>query len=60
MVRGSESWEFVSSVRDLWRFRLPDSTLPELASAVFVDAAMIVTVVIVIGDDRLVLVMMMV
>jgi hypothetical protein len=39
---------------------LPDSTLPELASAVFVDAAMIVTVVIVIGDDRLVLVMMMV
>ncbi|KAK2364630.1 heat shock protein [Trifolium repens] len=29
---------------DMWRFRLPDSTLPELASAVFVDGALIVTV----------------
>ncbi|KAK2355830.1 heat shock protein [Trifolium repens] len=29
---------------DMWRFRLPDSTLPELASAVFVDGELIVTV----------------
>jgi hypothetical protein len=44
----------------LWRFWLPDSTLSELASAVFVDGEMTVTVVMVIGADRLVLVMMMV
>jgi len=30
---------------------LPDSTLPELASAVFVEGEMTVTVVMVIGDD---------
>ncbi|RDX63297.1 hypothetical protein CR513_58294, partial [Mucuna pruriens] len=29
---------------DMWRFRLPDSTRPELASAVFVDGELIVTV----------------
>jgi hypothetical protein len=34
--------------------------LPEFASAVFVDGEMTVTVVMIISDDRLVLVMMMV
>ncbi|XP_028771607.1 uncharacterized protein LOC114728819 [Neltuma alba] len=29
---------------DMWRFRLPESTRPELASAVFVDGELIVTV----------------
>ncbi|KAF9622612.1 hypothetical protein IFM89_032511 [Coptis chinensis] len=29
---------------DLWRFRLPQSTKPELASAVYVDGELIVTV----------------
>ncbi|KAI9089741.1 hypothetical protein K1719_029034 [Acacia pycnantha] len=29
---------------DIWRFRLPESTRPELASAVFVDGELIVTV----------------
>ncbi|CAN0856838.1 hypothetical protein LINGRAHAP2_LOCUS6594 [Linum grandiflorum] len=29
---------------DMWRFRLPDSTRPELASAVFMDGELIVTV----------------
>ncbi|KAJ1423820.1 hypothetical protein SESBI_12094 [Sesbania bispinosa] len=29
---------------DMWRFRLPESTVPELASAVFVDGELIVTV----------------
>ncbi|KAF7806866.1 nodulin 22 [Senna tora] len=29
---------------DLWRFRLPESTRPELASAVFVDGELVVTV----------------
>lgn len=29
---------------DLWRFRLPESTRPELASAVIVDGELIVTV----------------
>ena len=29
---------------DMWRFRLPESTRPELASAVFIDGELIVTV----------------
>lgn len=29
---------------DMWRFRLPESTRPELASAVFVEGELIVTV----------------
>ena len=29
---------------DMWRFRLPETTRPELASAVFVDGELIVTV----------------
>lgn len=29
---------------DMWRFRLPETTLPELASAVFVNGELIVTV----------------
>lgn len=29
---------------DMWRFRLPQSTRPELASAVYVDGELIVTV----------------
>lgn len=29
---------------DMWRFRLPESTRPELASAVYVDGELIVTV----------------
>ncbi|XP_057426892.1 uncharacterized protein LOC130720280 [Lotus japonicus] len=29
---------------DMWRFRLPESTQPELASAIFVDGELIVTV----------------
>ncbi|KAJ0092024.1 hypothetical protein Patl1_25352 [Pistacia atlantica] len=29
---------------DMWRFRLPETTRPELASAVYVDGELIVTV----------------
>ncbi|CAJ2630218.1 uncharacterized protein LOC123902594 [Trifolium pratense] len=46
VVRDGESLELSLDQLelDMWRFRLPDSTLPELASAVFVDGELIVTV----------------
>ncbi|XP_004496716.1 uncharacterized protein [Cicer arietinum] len=46
VVRDGESLELSLDQLelDMWRFRLPDSTMPELASAVFVDGELIVTV----------------
>lgn len=46
MVRESGSVELTLDEieLDMWRFRLPESTRPELASAVFVDGELIVTV----------------
>ncbi|KAK4257956.1 hypothetical protein QN277_007477 [Acacia crassicarpa] len=46
VVRDSGSLELSLDEMDLdiWRFRLPESTRPELASAVFVDGELIVTV----------------
>ncbi|XP_028773525.1 uncharacterized protein LOC114730594 [Neltuma alba] len=46
MVRESGSVEFsLDEIElDMWRFRLPESTRPELASAVLVDGELIVTV----------------
>ncbi|XP_058739616.1 uncharacterized protein LOC131611728 [Vicia villosa] len=46
VVRDGESLELSLDQLeiDMWRFRLPESTVPELASAVFVDGELIVTV----------------
>ncbi|XP_061354558.1 uncharacterized protein LOC133299137 [Gastrolobium bilobum] len=46
VVRESGSMEFSLNELelDIWRFRLPESTRPELASAVLVDGELIVTV----------------
>ena len=46
VVRETRSVEFFLDELelDIWRFRLPESTRPELASAVFIDGELIVTV----------------
>lgn len=47
VVRPNGSLEFTSLDEldlDMWRFRLPETTRPELASAVFADGELIVTV----------------
>ncbi|KAK4800602.1 hypothetical protein SAY86_021089 [Trapa natans] len=47
VVRPNGSLELLSLDQlelDIWRFRLPQSTRPELASAVFIDGELIVTV----------------
>lgn len=46
VVRESESLEMALDELelDMWRFRLPETTRPELASAAFVDGELIVTV----------------
>ncbi|KAM7256048.1 hypothetical protein ACFE04_011789 [Oxalis oulophora] len=44
VVRTNGEVEISSLELDMWRFRLPETTLPELASAVFVDGELVVTV----------------
>lgn len=47
VVRANGSVEFSSLDElelDMWRFRLPESTRPELASAVYEDGELVVTV----------------
>ncbi|PNX55170.1 hypothetical protein L195_g048797 [Trifolium pratense] len=46
VVRASQSLHFCLDDLnpDIWRFRLPESVVPELATAVFVDGVLVVTV----------------
>lgn len=52
VVRASQSLQFsLDDLHpDIWRFRLPESVVPELTTAVFVDGELIVTVPKVDGD----------